>query len=88
MHLLCLEDKLLLLQRYKLIELTRSDKARKRVQYFSEFIKKFPECDADPRAVYEQIVEKIALYLNCLINKNKIKSNLGGKKLICFYYQI
>jgi hypothetical protein len=41
-------------------ELIKSEKARKRVQHFSEFIKKFPECDADPKAVYEQIVEKIA----------------------------
>jgi hypothetical protein len=58
-HLLCVEEKLSLLQRYNLRELIRSEKARKRVQHFSEFIKKFPECDADPKAVYEQIVEKI-----------------------------
>jgi hypothetical protein len=38
----------------------KSDKAQNRVQHFSEFIKKFLECDADPKAVYEQIVEKIA----------------------------
>jgi len=58
-HLLCVEEKLSLLQRYKLRQLIKSEKARKRVQDFSEFIKKFPECDADPEAVYEQIVEKI-----------------------------
>jgi hypothetical protein len=57
--LLCVEEKLSLLQRYKLTELIRSEKAGKRVRHFSEFIKKFPECDADPRAVYQQIVEKI-----------------------------
>jgi hypothetical protein len=57
--LVCVEEKLSLLQRYKLKELVRSDKARKRVQYFSEFIKKFPECDVDPEVGYEEIVEKI-----------------------------
>jgi hypothetical protein len=59
-HLLCVEEKLSLSQRYKLRELIKSEKARKRVQHFSKFMKKFPECDADPKAVYEQIVEKIA----------------------------
>ena len=57
--LVCVEEKLSLLQRYKLRQLIKSDKARKRVKYFSEFIKKFPECDPDPEAVYEQITEKI-----------------------------
>jgi len=58
--LLCVEEKLSLVQRYKLKQLIKDPKVRKRVQYFSEFIKKFPECDADPEAVYEQIPEKIA----------------------------
>ena len=59
--LLCVEEKLSLLQRYKLRQLIKSEQARKRVQYFNEFIKKFPECDADPEAVYQQIAEKIAV---------------------------
>ena len=58
--LLCVEEKLSLVQRYKLRQLIESEKARKRVQHFNEFIKKFPQCDADPEAVYEQIAEKIA----------------------------
>ena len=58
--LVCVEEKLSLLQRYKLREVIRSAKARKHIEHFSEFIKKFPECDADPEAVYEQIAEKIA----------------------------
>jgi len=58
--LLCVEEKLSLLQRYKLRQLIKSEKARKRVQHFNEFIKKFPECNVDPEAVYEQIAEKIA----------------------------
>lgn len=53
--LLCVEEKLSLLQRYKLKEVIKSAKAQKRVQHFSEFIKKFPECDADPEAVKEKI---------------------------------
>lgn len=54
--LVCVEEKLSLLQRYKLREMSTSAKARKRVQHFSEFIKKFPECDADPEVVYQKIV--------------------------------
>lgn len=57
--LVCVEEKLSLLQRFKLRKLIESERARKRVQHFNEFIKKFPECDADPEAVYEQVVEKI-----------------------------
>jgi len=59
-HLLCVEEKLSLSQRYKLAQLIEGEKARKRLQHFSEFIKEFPECDVDPKAVYEQIVKKIA----------------------------
>lgn len=55
--LVCVEEKLSLLERFKLRQLIQSGKAKKRVQYFSEFIKNFPECDADPEAIYEKIVE-------------------------------
>ena len=58
--LLCVEEKLSLLERFKLKEVIKSAKARKRVQHFSDFIKKFPECNSDPEAVYEEIVGKIA----------------------------
>jgi hypothetical protein len=58
-HLVCVEDKISLSQRYKLKQLTNDKKIRKRVQHFSEFIKKFRECDPDPEAIFEQIVEKI-----------------------------
>ncbi len=58
-HLLCVDEKLPLLQRYKLTEIIRSKKARKHVQHFSEFIKKFPECNPDPTQVYQQIVDKL-----------------------------
>jgi hypothetical protein len=54
--LLCTEEPLSLVERYKLKEVIKSAKARNRVQHFSEFIKKFPECDADPRAVYEEVI--------------------------------
>ena len=55
--LLCTENKLSLIQRFRLKEVVRSAKAQKRVQDFSEFIKKFPECDADPDTVFEEIME-------------------------------
>lgn len=57
--LVCVEEKLSLVQRYKLREMIESDKARKRVQHFNEFIKKFPECNPDPKLVYEEVVQKI-----------------------------
>ena len=59
-HVLCVEEKLSLVERFKLKEVIKNKKARKRVQHFSEVIKKFPECDPDSKAVAEQIFEKIA----------------------------
>ena len=55
--LLCVEDKLSLLQRYKLRKLTESLKAENKIQYFNEFIQKFSESDPDPEAVYEEILK-------------------------------
>jgi len=57
--LVCVEEKLSLLQRFKLRQLIKSERVQKRVQHFSEFIKQFPECDVDPKDVYEQVVGKI-----------------------------
>lgn len=57
-HVACVEQKLSLFERYKLREVIKSPKARRQVKHFSEFIKKFPECDADPKAVYAEIVDK------------------------------
>lgn len=57
--LVCVEEKLSLVQRYKLRQLIESTKAGKRVQHFSEFIKKFPECNPDPKVVYDEVVRKI-----------------------------
>jgi hypothetical protein len=57
--LVCVEEKLSIMQRFKLRKLVKGEKVRKRVQHFNEFIKQFPECDADPQTVYEQVVEKI-----------------------------
>ena len=54
--LLCTEQPLSLVERYKLKEVIKSAKARKRVQHFSEFIKKFPECDPDPEAIYQEVI--------------------------------
>ena len=55
--LLCTQNKISLTQRFKLKEVIRSARARKRVQHFSEFIKKFPECEADPETVFEEIMK-------------------------------
>lgn len=57
--LLCGEEKLSLIQRYKLKESIRSAKIEKQIQYFSEFIKELPQSDADSEVVYQPIVEKI-----------------------------
>jgi hypothetical protein len=57
--LVCIEEKLSLTQRYKLKEMASSNRTKARVQYFSEFIKKFPECNPDPTQVYQQIVDKL-----------------------------
>lgn len=54
--LVCVEEKLSLLQRYKLKEVIKSPKARKRIQHFSEFIKKFPECDANTKVMFEEVL--------------------------------
>lgn len=57
--LLCTEQSLLLLERYTLKEKIKSAKARKIVQHFSEFIKKFPERDADAEAIYQEIIGNV-----------------------------
>jgi hypothetical protein len=53
---LCVEDRLSLLQRFKLR--SNNFKNQKQVTYFRDFIKKFPECQANARAVYEEIFAK------------------------------
>jgi len=55
----CVEEKLSLVERYRLRTAVENAKTRRRVQHFSEFIKKFPECDVDPELVYEEVVGKI-----------------------------
>jgi hypothetical protein len=56
--IICIEEKLSLLQRYKLKELIVNEKNRNRVKHFAEFIKKFPDCDPYIDAIYEEVVEK------------------------------
>ena len=55
----CIEEPLSLVERYKLKEVIKSVNGRKRVQHFSEFIKKFPECDPNPEAMYREITGNI-----------------------------
>lgn len=52
--LMCTENKLSLRERFQLKEIIRSEKAKKRVQHFSEFIKKFSECDPEPESVLNE----------------------------------
>jgi hypothetical protein len=58
-YVACVEEKLSIVERFKLKEVIRSEKAKKRIQNFSQFIKKFPECDVDPNVVYPEIVKKV-----------------------------
>nr|WPV76398.1 hypothetical protein [Naviculales sp.] len=53
----CIEEKLSIVERFKLRRLIKSKKTQKQVQYFKEFIKKFPQCDADSDDVYKEIID-------------------------------
>ncbi len=53
----CEEQPLSLLQRYKLRSLLDRAEARKRVQYFDEFIERFPECDVDTEDVFNEALK-------------------------------
>jgi hypothetical protein len=57
--LLCTEQPLSLLERYKLKELIKSPETRARAKHFTEFIKKFPECNADPDSVYQEFMGNV-----------------------------
>jgi hypothetical protein len=56
--LLCVENKLSLSERFVLRSLVKNEKIERRIQHFSDFIKKFPKCDVDPQDVYDHIIEK------------------------------
>ena len=51
--LVCVEQPLSLYQRYQLKSLIKGVQSQKQVQFFNEFIKKFPECDVDSEILYE-----------------------------------
>jgi hypothetical protein len=55
----CVENKISILQRFKLRQLIENAKVKKRVMHFNEFIKKFPECSVDLEEIYQEVVEKI-----------------------------
>lgn len=57
-HLLCIEEELSLVERFKLKEVIKSRKAKQATTYFSEFIKGIPECDPNPEAIYEKIMNQ------------------------------
>jgi hypothetical protein len=54
--LTCIEETLSLTQRFKLRELIKNTKLQNRITYFRHFIKKFPDCDANPEEIYQQII--------------------------------
>jgi hypothetical protein len=56
--LVCVEEKISLLQRHKLKELTKNKLTKNRVQYFNQFIERFSECGVDIDEVYEQIFKE------------------------------
>ena len=56
----CVESKLSLTQRYRLKQLLKGEKTRRQVQHFSEFIKKFPECDPNEELVSQEIMQRIS----------------------------
>jgi hypothetical protein len=58
-HVRCVENKLSLVQRYKLTEIIKSQHAKNRVQYFNKFIRKLPECDVDAEKVLHEMIKKI-----------------------------
>jgi hypothetical protein len=54
-----LSEELSIMQRFKLRQLFESAKVKKRVEYYHEFIKRFPECSMDLEEIAEKVVEKI-----------------------------
>ena len=56
--LICVEQKLSLIERYKLRQLTKNTLAKNRIKHFSEFIKKFPDCVPDLENLYQEIFKE------------------------------
>ena len=57
--LICTEEKHSLIQRFKLKSKIKSKQIQRRVQHFSDFIKRFPECNADTETLYQKALERI-----------------------------
>jgi hypothetical protein len=58
--LLCVEEKLSLVQRYRLKELLTTVETRKRVKHFDHFINQLTDCSVDTPQKYKEIIEKIS----------------------------
>jgi hypothetical protein len=56
--LVCVEQRLSLIERYKLRQLTKNTLAKNRIKHFSEFIKKFPDCVPDLENLYQEIFKE------------------------------
>lgn len=55
----CVEQRVSLVERHRLIEIVKNNKSKARIKHFSEFLKGFPECDATKEDVYEEIVKNL-----------------------------
>lgn len=54
----CIEEKLSIVQRFKLKQLIQTEKGRKQVPFFSKFIKNFPDCQPEIDQIYKTIMEE------------------------------
>lgn len=54
--LLCVEEQLSLVQRYRLKQVIETPEGKKAVKFFAEFIKQFKQCDPNPEEIYQNVV--------------------------------
>jgi hypothetical protein len=57
--LVCTEQPFSLLERYKLKAVIKNGKLRERTEHFRKFMKGFPECGADPKTVYQEVIGNV-----------------------------
>jgi len=55
----CIEQPLSLVERFKLKEVVKGSDVKKQIKHFSQFIKKFPECDVDREAKLLEMFRKL-----------------------------
>jgi hypothetical protein len=74
----CVKEKLSIVERYKLRRVIEMEKAKNRVTFFSDFIKRFPDCDVDPEAVAKEMnIDPELIYqevMNEINNRQRTKN--------------